>query len=154
MFQAHQIPNWVSWIVLILSIPFWFYAYLYLDSVMPDTYGISKHPCFCCKSKKHVSEAVENEKLIGIDPRVFDNKDPILIENLTKKFGNFTAVNHLSMSIKENEIFTILGHNGAGKTTVIYMLTGILKPSSGDAIVYGDPISTNLDNVQQNLGLC
>ena len=52
------------------------------------------------------------------------------------------------MSIKENEVFTILGHNGAGKTTAIFMLTGILEPTSGDAIVYGDPISTNIDNVQ------
>ena len=52
------------------------------------------------------------------------------------------------MSIKENEIFTILGHNGAGKTTAIFMLTGILKPTSGEATVYGDPISTNIDDVQ------
>lgn len=58
------------------------------------------------------------------------------------------------MSIKENEIFTILGHNGAGKTTAIFMLTGILRPTSGEATIYGEPISTNIDDVQQNLGLC
>jgi ABC-type multidrug transport system ATPase subunit len=50
---------------------------------------------------------------------------------LTKKFGKFTAVDKLSMSIKSGEIFTILGHNGAGKTTAIYMLTGMLKSTSG-----------------------
>lgn len=81
------------------------------------------------------------------NPKVFDRNDKILIENLTKKFGYFTAVNNLTMSIKENEIFTILGHNGAGKTTTIFMLTGILSPTSGEATVYGDPISTNIDNV-------
>ena len=67
---------------------------------------------------------------------------------MTKKFGNFTAVNNFTVSIKENEIFTILGHNGAGKTTAIYMLTGLLKPSSGNAIIYGDSILSNLGIVQ------
>ena len=58
------------------------------------------------------------------------------------------------MSIKKGEIFTILGHNGAGKTTAIYMLTGVLKATSGDATVYGQSISKDMDQVQQNLGLC
>lgn len=53
--------------------------------------------------------------------------------DLTKKFGTFNAVDELTLSIKENEVFCLLGHNGAGKTTVINMITGILKPSSGTA---------------------
>jgi len=77
-----------------------------------------------------------------------------LLDCLTKKFGDFKAVNELSFSIKEGEIFTILGHNGAGKTTAIFMLTGMLTPSSGDATVYGNKLSNNIDAVQQNLGLC
>ena len=47
-----------------------------------------------------------------------------------------------------------MGHNGAGKTTVIYMLTGMLKPSDGDASVYGYKLSNNIGQIQQNLGLC
>jgi len=47
------------------------------------------------------------------------------------KFGNFKAVDDLTMSIKENEIFALLGHNGAGKTTCIYMLTGMLHMTEG-----------------------
>lgn len=77
-----------------------------------------------------------------------------MLDCLTKKFGDFKAVNELSFSIKEGEIFTILGHNGAGKTTAIFMLTGMLTPSSGDATVYGNKLSNNIDAVQQNLGLC
>ena len=77
-----------------------------------------------------------------------------MLDCLTKKFGDFKAVNELSFSIKEGEIFTILGHNGAGKTTAIFMLTGMLTPSSGDATVYGNKLSDNIDAVQQNLGLC
>lgn len=60
---------------------------------------------------------------------------------MTKKFGDQIAVKNLKMSIKQGEIFTILGHNGAGKTTAIYMLTGVLSPTSGDAIIYGNKIS-------------
>ena len=53
---------------------------------------------------------------------------------MSKRFGEFKAVDEVSMNIKENEVFTFLGHNGAGKTTVINMLTGMIKPSSGTAI--------------------
>lgn len=52
---------------------------------------------------------------------------------MTKKFGKFVAVDNLSFSIGKNEVFSLLGHNGAGKTTAIYMLTGIYKPTNGDA---------------------
>lgn len=77
-----------------------------------------------------------------------------MIEKLTKKFGSFYAVKDLTFSIKKDEILTLLGHNGAGKTTAIYMLTGVLSPTSGDATVNGYSISNNLDQVQQRLGLC
>ena len=70
-----------------------------------------------------------------------------MIENLTKNFGDQIAVNNLKMSIKQGEIFTILGHNGAGKTTAIYMLTGVLSPTSGDAIIYGNKISESMTKI-------
>jgi ABC-type multidrug transport system ATPase subunit len=54
----------------------------------------------------------------------------------------------LSFSIKEGEIFTILGHNGAGKTTAIFMLTGMLTQTSGEATVYGNKLSEDIDAVQ------
>jgi ATP-binding cassette subfamily A (ABC1) protein 3 len=58
------------------------------------------------------------------------------------------------MSIKGNEVFTILGHNGAGKTTAIYMLTGMLKPTKGEAILYDNAVTTDIDDVRKDLGLC
>jgi ABC-type multidrug transport system ATPase subunit len=70
-----------------------------------------------------------------------------LIENLTKNFGDQIAVNNLKMSIKQGEIFTILGHNGAGKTTAIYMMTGVLSPTSGDASIYGNKISESMTKI-------
>lgn len=83
-----------------------------------------------------------------------DSRDPIILKNLTKSFGVFKAVDNLSLSIKEGEVFTILGHNGAGKTTAIYLLTGMLKTTSGEAIVYKNSITQDIQKVQQNLGLC
>ena len=53
-------------------------------------------------------------------------------------------MNELTFSIKKDEVFTILGHNGAGKTTAIYMLTGMLKSTSGNASVYGYKITDNM----------
>ena len=97
-------------------------------------------------------DAIQNdrdeENLIqkNID-KIFNEQDPIKIQSLTKKFGKFKAVNNLKFSIREGEIFTILGHNGAGKTTAIYMLTGVLDPTSGDAQMYGNSITENIDKV-------
>jgi ABC-2 type transport system ATP-binding protein len=72
--------------------------------------------------------------------------------NLTKKFENFTAVNDLTFSVKRGEIFGLLGANGAGKSTAIRMLCGILAPTSGDAIVDGVSAATNPDKVKRRIG--
>jgi len=69
--------------------------------------------------------------------------------NLTKKFGNKTAVNLLNLTIKKGELFSILGHNGAGKTTIIKMLCCLLKPTSGTALVLGHDIINESDFVKQ-----
>src|SRR5690625_92634 len=58
------------------------------------------------------------------------------IKNLTKKYKNRTAVDTLNLTIKEGEFFALLGTNGAGKTTTIKMLSCLLEPTSGDAIVH------------------
>jgi ABC-2 type transport system ATP-binding protein len=76
----------------------------------------------------------------------------IVVNNLTKKFGNFTAVNNVSFEVKRGEIFGFLGANGAGKSTTIRMLCGILEPTSGDASVGGFSIAKEPDKVKQNIG--
>ena len=76
----------------------------------------------------------------------------IEVNNLTKKFGDFTSVNSISFNVKKGEIFGFLGANGAGKTTTIKMMCGILEPTSGDAIVGGFRISNESDKVKENIG--
>jgi ABC-2 type transport system ATP-binding protein len=76
----------------------------------------------------------------------------ITATNLSKIFGDFTAVNQLNFDVEKGEIFGFLGANGAGKTTAMKMLIGISEPSAGDAVVAGYQVSTNADAVKKNIG--
>jgi len=77
----------------------------------------------------------------------------IEIKNLTKKYGEFTAVDHVSYTVEESEIFGLLGHNGAGKTTTILMLLGLIIPTEGTAIVDGADIIKSPLEARRNVGL-
>ena len=77
----------------------------------------------------------------------------IQIQNLTKKFGNIAAVDHLNLEIEEGEILGLLGPNGAGKTTAILMLATVIKPTEGTAIVCGYDIRKQPDKVRGVLGI-
>ncbi len=76
----------------------------------------------------------------------------IKVENLTKKFGDFVAVNEISFEVKKGEIFGFLGANGAGKTTAMKMLIGISTPTSGSAQVAGFDVFKNPENIKKNIG--
>lgn len=76
----------------------------------------------------------------------------IQVENLTKTFGDFNAVNAITFDVKKGEIFGFLGANGAGKTTAMKMLIGISKPSSGKAQVAGFDVYKNTNDIKKNIG--
>lgn len=76
----------------------------------------------------------------------------IQTEDLTKKFGDFTAVDRISFSVQRGEIFGFLGANGAGKTTAMRMLIGLLQPSSGQATVAGYDVFTQPEKIKRNIG--
>jgi ABC-2 type transport system ATP-binding protein len=76
----------------------------------------------------------------------------IEVDDLTKMFGKFTAVDRVSFSVKRGEIFGFLGANGAGKSTTIRMLIGLLQPTSGTAKVGGFDINTQTDDVKLHIG--
>lgn len=73
-------------------------------------------------------------------------------DNLTRVFGNFTAVDHISFRVRKGQIFGFLGPNGAGKTTTIRMLTGILPPSSGTGRVAGFDMISERGRIKQSIG--
>ena len=81
-----------------------------------------------------------------------ENKTIVEVSNLTKKFGNFTAVDNITFKVKEGEIFGFLGANGAGKTTAMQMLIGLSKQTSGEAFVAGYNIRHESEKIKRNIG--
>jgi ribosome-dependent ATPase len=80
-------------------------------------------------------------KKLQIPPRRIVNSEPIIVaRDLTCRFGDFTAVDRVSFTIERGEIFGFLGSNGSGKTTTMKMLTGLLTPSAGEALLFGKPL--------------
>jgi len=75
----------------------------------------------------------------------------IKTDNLTRKFGDLTAVNNLNIEIPEGEIFGLVGPDGAGKTTTMRLLTGILDPTSGEGWVYGKHIVKESESLKDNI---
>jgi ABC-2 type transport system ATP-binding protein len=76
----------------------------------------------------------------------------VVIEDLVKRFGDFTAVDRISLETHKGEIFGFLGPNGAGKSTTIRMLCGLLRPTSGKALVAGFDVAREPESVRQNIG--
>ncbi len=80
------------------------------------------------------------------------NNIAVLAKDLTKVFGNFTAVDHVSFEVTRGEIFGFLGPNGAGKTTTIKILCGLLTPTSGTGFVAGWDASTQYEEIRKHIG--
>ena len=76
----------------------------------------------------------------------------VVIEDLVKRFGSFTAVDRISLSVRRGEVFGFLGPNGAGKSTTIRILCGLLRPTAGRATVAGFDVEHNPESVRQNIG--
>ncbi|HOC24286.1 MAG TPA: ABC transporter ATP-binding protein [bacterium] len=81
-----------------------------------------------------------------------DNPYSVTVEELSRRFGDFVAVDRVTFSVRDGEIFGFLGANGAGKTTVIRMLCGLLLPTSGKARVAGYDIYTESGRIKEKIG--
>src|SRR5215212_2757322 len=81
------------------------------------------------------------------------NDDNVIsVHHLTKRFGHFIAVDHISFDVKRGEIFGFLGANGAGKTTAMRMLCGLSIPSSGKATIAGFDVYKQTEDIKKNIG--
>lgn len=78
--------------------------------------------------------------------------DAVEIRNLTKRFGDFTAVDNISFNVRRGEIFGFLGANGAGKTTAMRILCGLSRPTSGEGTVAGYDINTQQEKIKRRIG--
>ena len=81
------------------------------------------------------------------------NKETVIsVKDLTKKFGDFTAVDHITLQVRRGEIFGFLGANGAGKTTAMRMLCGLSYPTSGNGTVAGYDILRQAEDIKRHIG--
>jgi ribosome-dependent ATPase len=90
---------------------------------------------------------------LEIPPRPTTDDAPVIVaRNLTRRFGEFTAVDHVSFEIKRGEIFGFVGSNGCGKTTTMKMLTGLLPPTEGQAQLFGRPLDASDITARNRVG--
>ena len=96
----------------------------------------------------------DNAADLVLPPFAPEANAPLAMEahDLTKKFGNFTSVDHVSFEIQKGEIFGFLGSNGCGKSTTMKMLTGLLEPTSGTAKLLGEPIDAGSIETKKRVG--
>jgi ABC-2 type transport system ATP-binding protein len=81
-----------------------------------------------------------------------ENEKAVIVRDLEKRFGNFVAVNRVSFEVSKGEIFGFLGPKGAGKSTTIRMLTGILAPTGGTGTVAGFDVRTEPEKIKAHIG--
>ncbi|KAG5510484.1 hypothetical protein GH5_06684 [Leishmania sp. Ghana 2012 LV757] len=140
---------------------------LYLDAVVPKEWGTPKHPLFfimepvrwCRGSRVRVLEGGEDGRAEnGVFEDDNGDDDAVTLDGLRKEYRRggkkFVAVNNLYWGMREGEISVLLGHNGAGKTTVLNMMTGMVEPDEGDCYIYGSSVRTQLSQVRRQIGYC
>lgn len=128
---------------------------LLLDLDQPDAELLEAEPRFedafidlLGGGPDHESELAKIMPQVKVDP----NETVIEAQQLTKKFGDFAATDHVDFQVKRGEIFGLLGPNGAGKSTTFKMMCALLKPSSGKALVLGMDLKTDSGRARQHLG--
>jgi ribosome-dependent ATPase len=92
-------------------------------------------------------------RALRIPPRPVAHTEPVIVAHgLTRRFGDFTAVDHVSFAIEKGEIFGFVGSNGCGKTTTMKMLTGLLPASEGEALLFGRPLDASDLGARRRVG--
>ncbi|KAL1463191.1 hypothetical protein WDU94_014968 [Cyamophila willieti] len=143
--------------IFIMAILTW-----YLDNIRPGPYGLKKPYFFFLKKSYWVTgkgkppmTATDHAHYTAMfEPPPPNAKVGIRVRDLSKHFGNFVAVDNVSIDFYEGQITALLGHNGAGKTTTMSILTGMFPPSSGEVMVQNYNIFKHMDQFRDSLGLC
>lgn len=167
--------GWIEFGVIIFLSVFYCLLYIYLDLVLPDEFGLKKDPLFCLKKTKmrsvaisthsnsHLGECLIDEENQGADyegcperRRTTNQNTRVIMEikQVSKKFGDFQALNNINFALKESEITCILGHNGAGKSTLINVICGLYYPTAGNIYLKGQDIVEQPDIIEGCIGYC
>ncbi|KYQ89278.1 ABC transporter A family protein [Tieghemostelium lacteum] len=153
--------------MLALDIVFYILLYIYLDNVVPTEFGsrrkwyfpVQPRYWFPSKYRATMDESLIEQNTNDIEMISYGTRKPtVSIRNLSKHFhtgdGLRKAVDKLSVDFYEDEIHSFLGHNGSGKSTTINMLTGLMEPTNGDALIFGNSIVNDIQEIRKNLGVC
>ena len=132
--------NWLVLVACVASVGAW-----YLGQLFPGEYGRPQRPWFFLLPSYWESCG---------RGAVRDASPSIRVTELVKKFGSFTAVAGLELEMKCSQTYCLLGHNGAGKTTAIRMITGHLGPTSGDVVAGGYSVNAYVDRIRAMMGVC
>lgn len=160
------------WIMLIIDALIYLTIALYIEKIFPGDYGVREQwnfpftKSFWIKSLEHI----DVEEICGdcsemhdfsefsrqsIESQPDSKKVGIKIINLRKVYQNGkVAVDGLSLNLCENQITVLLGHNGAGKSSTMSILTGMMEPTSGTAIIDGRDIRTDMNMIRSSIGFC
>ncbi|XP_037034194.1 ATP-binding cassette sub-family A member 3-like isoform X1 [Bradysia coprophila] len=159
-------------VFLLLTACLFFVLTMYIESIFPGNYGVAKpwyfpfKKEFWCRSQKRRdyqpfedNHGDDGSSAIQADPGNFeeeptDQRAGVVTKHLSKSFGKNVVVTNLSMNMYNNQITVLLGHNGAGKTTTFSMLTGMIEPTSGTALIDGYDIRSNMDMARSSMGFC
>ncbi|PNF40610.1 ATP-binding cassette sub-family A member 3 [Cryptotermes secundus] len=158
-------------VLLMFIVDIFIYSFVtwYISSIMPGQYGLAKPWYFIFMPSYWRNSKVNNMEVTSDNDTVSSKKFEkphgnlsvgIKIRNLYKVFQSYgglnkkVAVDGVTLDIYSGEITALLGHNGAGKTTVMSILTGLFSPTSGSVHINGYNIRDNLDEVRESLGLC
>ena len=110
-----------------------------LDTDVPEAVLLRHKDILCPPGLQHAATGNDSDNIITVD-------------NLVKRFGSFTAVDHISFTVRRGEIFGFLGANGAGKTTAMRILSGLSLPSEGHAEVMGYDVTTQSEEIKRRIG--
>ncbi|KAI5744367.1 hypothetical protein M8J76_001734 [Diaphorina citri] len=160
--NANTYPMGVLFLNMLVSIFVMGILTWYVDNVRPGPYGLKKPYLFflkksywmTTKSKSHQTATDHSNYTATFEPPPPNAKVGIRVRDLAKNFGNFVAVDNISIDFYEGQITALLGHNGAGKTTTMSILTGMFPPSAGEVMVQNYNIFKHMDQFRDSLGLC
>jgi len=147
-------PVGSSLLMMLFNIVLYAVVAWWIENVRQGKYGSARPFCFCLDPRWWFTRSAREARLLDADGGGHGTQVAMSIRELTKVFNNQVAVDHLSLDILGSEIFALLGHNGAGKTTAINCIVGLIPPSSGGAVVNGFDIATNLESARLQLSIC
>lgn len=135
---------------------------LYIEKIKPGDFGVPEKwyfpvsPKFWCNVSSKTVEVSDDvmKSNSNYESEPIDKYAGIKIRGLRKTYGKKVAVNDLNLNIYEDQITVLLGHNGAGKSTTMSMLTGLFQPTAGTAFINGHDIRNDLKAIRNSLGLC